>query len=403
MRSLIDRTYLLSTLQRLIRFPSVNPPGNVKDINAFVMSELERLSIAKVWTLAEEPSKPNVIADLGSGDGQPAVLLYSHTDVVGVSDEERKRWRYDPFEGVVTDGVIYGRGAVDCKSKVAALLTAAKALSDANVALSRRARLIFEADGERGDAAGIKYLKAKEPDLLRADMMVACEPSQNRILRTYKGRLWLRVVLDGPDVHSLVPESGVNAVAEMLKVLHGLMNTGFSEEPDLSAGKSEGGGVMGGVSLTPTSLHAGNALNVSPGAAIATFDVRFVPGQTAAGVLSDLEKTAARYRSGTDKVTLSLEVIPGSVREPAVVSQEAPVVRHLARAIERATGSPAAFEPGYSVGGLQHFWDLNVPGVYFGNGGIWQAHVANEQAPLGEIEEMAAVYTQLIADQCESS
>lgn len=380
-----------SRLIDLIKFPSVNPPGDVRAINDSIAESFTRAGF-RVQEFAAEHSKPNLIADYGTGP--VSLLFYAHSDVVGVDDRERAIWRFDPFEGHREGDVIYGRGAVDAKSKIAALITAAETVARSGVHPSRTVRIIIEPDGERGDQFGIKAMKAKDESLLRCDCMIACEPSELKILRAYKGRLWMRLLIEGPNVHSLVPDSGNNAIARMIEVLPQVLGTKLSQTASLDGDVEKE--MMGGETRCYTQLHSGHALNVSPGSAEASLDFRPVPGQTIEQVVADFQATVDRLAAERPEFSLRLEPLKESYREPAVLARSSLIIRAVSKAYQQALGRPVSFGTGYSVGGMQHFWDLGIPGIYFGSGGIWDAHSANEKVSIAELDEMTRVYAELM-------
>lgn len=134
-------------LSELIRIDTSNPPGNENKIAEFLASRLRPLGfeVQIVPTLA--PGKSHFIARLmGDGTKKP-VLIAAHADVVGV---ERDKWTVDPFSGIVRDGYVYGRGAIDFKGGLAVFTQAVMRLARNHVPLHRDVILVSEADEESG-------------------------------------------------------------------------------------------------------------------------------------------------------------------------------------------------------------------------------------------------------------
>ncbi|AYY12274.1 M20 family peptidase [Actinobacteria bacterium YIM 96077] len=390
----IDVEQVSATTQDLVTYPSVNPPGDVRAITEYIAGRFETAGW-RVSEMAGDPEKPNLVIEYGPDDERPAALLfYAHSDVVGVDDNERPLWVCDPFDGYRDGDTLYGRGTVDAKSKIAALVAAAGAVAASGIPATRKVRVIIEADGERGDQLGIKYMKDQDERVLLSDMMLACEPSENKVLRVYKGRLWMRLSMNLPNVHSLVPETGTNAIERLINVLPRILGADLTEspldDPDLA------GEMMGSESRCYTQLHAGHAYNISPGSAEATVDVRPVPGQTIDQVVADFRRVVDEVNAERPDAPVILDPMAESFREPAVVERTSPVIRAVQKAYLEGVGRPVEFGTGYSVGGLQHFWDLGIPGIYFGSGGIWDAHSANEKVTLPELHDMTSAYTQLM-------
>jgi acetylornithine deacetylase/succinyl-diaminopimelate desuccinylase-like protein len=107
-------------LQRLIRFDTTNPPGNERECISFI-DGLLRDAGCETTVLAREPERPNLLARLAGRGEAPPLLLYGHVDVVTTVGQ---RWRHPPFEAILEDGCIWGRGAVDMKGGVAMMLSA---------------------------------------------------------------------------------------------------------------------------------------------------------------------------------------------------------------------------------------------------------------------------------------
>lgn len=113
-------------LQELIRFPTENPPGDVRGCIGFIQGLLDDLGIASTCH-AVDGQRPNLVARLPGRGLAPPLLLYGHVDVVPVAGQD---WRVPPFEGLVRDGFVWGRGALDMKGGLAMMLSAFVALKN---------------------------------------------------------------------------------------------------------------------------------------------------------------------------------------------------------------------------------------------------------------------------------
>lgn len=99
-------------LAEVIRVNTSNPPGNEAKLAALLKSKFEPLGFQIDIITTPEPTKAHFIARLKGDGSKKPILLAAHADVVGV---EREKWSVEPFEGVVKDGYVYGRGAIDFK------------------------------------------------------------------------------------------------------------------------------------------------------------------------------------------------------------------------------------------------------------------------------------------------
>jgi len=134
-------------LTELIRVNTSNPPGSTQPLDELLASKLRPLGLDVQIIPTPEPGRSVLIARLkGDGTERP-VLLAAHGDVVGV---ERDKWTVDPFAGVVKDGYVYGRGAMDFKGGIAVFAEAVMQLAKNHVPLHRDVILLSEADEESG-------------------------------------------------------------------------------------------------------------------------------------------------------------------------------------------------------------------------------------------------------------
>ena len=151
------RDEAVQILQGLIRLDTSNPPGNETRAAEYIKSILDKEGIpSEMHTLVA--GRANLVARLkGNGRKRP-LLLMAHTDTVGV---EREKWTYDPFEAVIKDGYLYGRGAIDDKDTVATALTVVLSLHRLKVPLDRDVIFLAEAGEEGTPEVGIAYMVDK--------------------------------------------------------------------------------------------------------------------------------------------------------------------------------------------------------------------------------------------------
>lgn len=158
---------LLQVLTDLIRLDSSNPPGDETSVAEYIVSLLTREGItAKVYS--KVPNRPNVYAELGSGQ-QPPVLLLSHIDVVPAPGQ----WKYPPFEAVNDNGTIYGRGTVDTKHLTAMEIMSMIWLKRSGFPMDRKIILLATADEENGSAYGMEFIAREHPELMPAGYVIS--------------------------------------------------------------------------------------------------------------------------------------------------------------------------------------------------------------------------------------
>jgi acetylornithine deacetylase/succinyl-diaminopimelate desuccinylase-like protein len=304
------QAHSVALLQELIRFDTVNPPGNERA----AIEHLERyLSQAgfDVEILAADPARPNLVATLdGQGDG-PVLCLLGHVDTVLANASE---WRHDPWSGELADGFVWGRGALDMKNQVAAEAVAAASLARQGWRPAAGAlKLVFVSDEETGGEVGAHWLTDTHPDKVRCDFLLnegAGEVFQYGGRRRYgvccaeKGIFRFNVTALGAAGHASLPRTGDNALLKLAPVLTALASQpesfeltdapaaflrGLGEDPgDPSAAMARLEAEeprlrtllepMFGVTLTPTMTSASTKMNVIPSRAQVRIDCRVPPG-----------------------------------------------------------------------------------------------------------------------------
>jgi acetylornithine deacetylase/succinyl-diaminopimelate desuccinylase-like protein len=298
-------------LQRLVRFNTVNPPGNEEAVQEYLRGLLEEAGF-ECELLAAVPGRPNLVARLrGRSDG-PVLSLSGHVDTVLATPSE---WSVDPWSGELRDGCVWGRGALDMKSQVAAELAAALCLAEEGWRPeSGDLLIVFVADEEAGSLVGARWLCENHPDKVRCDFSVnegAGEVFEFGGRRFYsvcvaeKGVFRFKLSTHGRAGHASIPRIGDNALLKLGPFLTRLaeaeMPLELSPEPEAflrGLGLLDNGDAaaaiakldaadpllativepMLGITLAPTMVHASEKINVIPSRAELQVDCRVPPG-----------------------------------------------------------------------------------------------------------------------------
>ncbi|MEM2738169.1 MAG: M20/M25/M40 family metallo-hydrolase [Candidatus Bathyarchaeia archaeon] len=216
-------------LSDLIKINTTNPPGNETKAAKFLAETLERDGF-KCEILESAPGRGNVITRLKGTGEKPSLLLLSHLDVVAANPKE---WSVDPFSGLVKDGFVWGRGAMDMKSMTAMEVMVMKLLKRNGVRLKGDVILAATADEEKGGEYGAGWLVQKYPEKVRADYVInegggQAIPVDGKNIFTIqtaeKGILWFKVKAKGRPGHGSVPGAADNAILRMSKVVDKLGN-----------------------------------------------------------------------------------------------------------------------------------------------------------------------------------
>ena len=309
-----DETVLLC--QEMIRIPSVNHGegrGDEKAMAEYVVKRLSEVGIA-TESIESAPNRVNVVAKIAGVDqSRPGLVLHGHIDVVPVVAED---WSVDPFGGIIKDGFIWGRGAVDMKDMDAMMLATVRMWQRVGYKPPRNILLIFFADEEAGSNYGSRWMVKNRPELFEGYSEAISEvggfsvtiTGDNRLYlieAAQKGIQWVQLTAQGTAGHG----SFINRDNAITKVSEAVARIGnyqwpeletktnkrfFSKIAELTGDKYDPKNVspllrhlgaavkMIGATLTntanPTMLEAGYKANVIPQGASAVVDGRFLPG-----------------------------------------------------------------------------------------------------------------------------
>ena len=212
-------------LQQLVRFNTVNPPGNERPAIEYLEQYLQRAGF-RTEVLATVEERPNLIADLDGDEDGPTLCFLGHVDTVLADPSE---WSHDPWSGDLADGFLWGRGAIDMKSQVAAEAVAGAALAREGWRPAQgRLKLVFVADEETGGDVGARWLTENAPDKVRCDMLLnegggeVFEIAGHRrygICCAEKGIFRFKITARGAAGHASLPRTGDNALLKLAPAL----------------------------------------------------------------------------------------------------------------------------------------------------------------------------------------
>jgi acetylornithine deacetylase/succinyl-diaminopimelate desuccinylase-like protein len=308
-------------LQTLIRFETVNPPGNESLVAGYLKEVVEKEGLSA--TIVEKTTgRGNFVTRIkGNGSGKP-LLLMAHADVVSV---EAEKWTHPPFDAGIHDGMIWGRGAVDTKNLVASELMVMLLISRNGLTLDRDLIMCTFADEEAGGRDGADFMWEQHRDLIDAEVAInegggqATDVLGKRFYMCQtgeKGGARMTLVASAPPGHASVPRDDT-AMLRMGRALVKLSQHQFPtiitasvERMLLTMGESIGGdatalineilsdpswenlsklplGEVERLSLrattrntaVPTIIHGGHRINVIPGEITCDVDGRTLPGQ----------------------------------------------------------------------------------------------------------------------------
>src|SRR3954452_22506840 len=212
-------------LARLIRFDTVNPPGNERPAQE-LLAALLRDAGFEVTLVGRAEARPNLVARLRGAQDGPVLCLLSHVDTVLAHPDE---WTHDPWSGDIADGFLWGRGALDMKSQTAAEVAAALSLAREGWRPARGDLLVVVVvDEEVGGELGAMWICDEHPDNVRCDYLLnegggasfSYDGARHYgVCVAEKGVFRFRLRTDGVAGHASIPKIGVNALLKMAPLL----------------------------------------------------------------------------------------------------------------------------------------------------------------------------------------
>ncbi len=318
---------MVETLKNLISIPAVHPDSGGKGemekteylnnlIKDFGFDSIERY---------DAEGRPNIVARI-NGKTDKTVWVVTHMDVVPAGD--LKLWNTNPFEPVIKDGKIYGRGTEDNGQELVASLYAAKAVIDEKLKPENNICLAFVSDEETGSRYGIEHLLKKK--LFKKEDYIIVPDGGNEsgtlIEVAEKAVLWLKIKTKGKQCHASMPEKGINAfrVATIFGYRLGELYSKFNAKNPLFSPP---------ISTFESTKKESNVPNVNtiPGTDVFYLDNRILPEYKTDDVIEFIKNIAADVESKTG-AKIEIEVV--NREESTRTSPDAPVVKKLRKAVE---------------------------------------------------------------------
>ena len=378
----------LALLKELISIPSVNPMGRELESSTIYEGRMSDFIVRFFTERAIEcerievvPGRDNVIARVTGADGLPTVLLDAHQDTVPVD-----QMTIDPFDPVVREGRIYGRGACDVKGGMAAMICAVARLAIEGGGAHPTVTMTCTCDEELGQlgAADIVRLfrqgNGRRSRLLPSppDMIVVAEPTELNVAVAHRGTTRWKLRTHGKAAHSSDPAQGLNAIYRMSKVVSLLEK--YADELSNSPAHR----LCGQKTLSVGRIEGGESVNIVPALCTIEIDRRVVPGEDCLGVIAQAD---AYLR---ERVDFDFETLPPSTIGLALSDDNN---RQLA---ERLIAASSVLRTRRIIGlpfctHASRYAHSGIPSVVFGPGSIDQAHTKDEWLDLEQLENASEI------------
>jgi acetylornithine deacetylase len=380
---------VLKFLRDLIAIPSVNPMLAAasepveRAVADYIESSFWRAGIdCERQAVAE--GRENVIAivsasDPGHHSKRDGLMLNSHMDTVPVA-----HMAIDPFDPVMRDGCVYGRGSCDAKASIAAMMAALIAHAERHL---RPCPIIFVATADE------EFTFAGAWKLIERDWPVAAavvgEPTRLASIIAHKGVARLKVRVRGRSAHGATPHLGRSAIYDGARVALAL--EAYAAELTKRAAHP----LLGQPTINVGRVGGGQAVNIVPDSCEFEIERRLLPGEDVFVVISECEAWV-RKRAGEDVEVMFEE--PFLIDPPLETSRDAGIVQALAEAHAAVVGHPGEIEGAHYGTDGSKLARAGIEAVVCGPGDIAQAHTKAEFVRVEQVEMAVRLYKHLIAN-----
>jgi len=369
----------LLILQELLSFDTINPPGNEDECASFIGDILEDHGFI-IQRLEFAPKRTSLVAlSKGHQSDKGAICFCGHMDTVPLGNAP---WEHDPFGGKIVDDKIYGRGASDMKSGLAAMIMTGARLGEMD--LRKDVVMLFTA-GEETFCEGARYIAEHSEVLGKIGALVVCEPTSNRPMLGHRGAIHLKVRAKGVAAHASMPELGDNAIYKAAEVVLKLRDMDFhvTRHP-----------LLGSPTINVGTISGGKNINSVPDYASVGVDIRTVPGLTAEDVLDQVRRLIGDRGE--------VEIL--NYAAPVSTDAEHEWIKEVFDIVEGVTGEkpkPAA---------APYFTDASdltpalgsPPTLILGPGQPEMAHKTDEYCYISKVEEAVEIYTKIAMKWAEA-
>lgn len=403
------RDELVDFAVELVRIPTVNPPGAeyatcARAIGARLRDwgmEVEYVEAEGRPEHSAAHPRVNVVGRRPGEAPRPCLHLNGHFDVVPPGSG----WTVDPFGGLVRDGRIFGRGASDMKSGLAAAAVAVEAVRRAGIALRGSVELSGTVDEESGGFAGVAHLC--EAGLIgadRTDFAIIPEPfGPDRICVGHKGVYWCDVTAHGHVAHGSMPHLGHSAIGDAAALVGEIEGGLGARLAERVTGMPVVPAASRASSINVNAIHGGQPAGDLQSPCVAdrctvTLDRRFIPEESLETVRAEVEEVVRAVEAGHPRRRFTIEdrLAVRPVRAPS----DSPVIAALASAVRRVRGreaelvaSPGTYDQKHfaGIGGVEHC-------VAYGPGPLKEAHQPDESCSIDDLVASAQVLALAIVE-----
>lgn len=377
-------------LRDLVRIPgeSAGEKGHIDRI----AEEMKAVGFDRV----EIDPMGNVLGYMGTG--KTLIAYDAHIDTVGIGN--RSNWEFDPYEGFETETEIGGRGTSDQLGGIVSSVYGAKIMKDLGL-ISDKYTVLVTGTVQEEDCDGLCWQYIINEDKVRPDFVVITEPTDGNIYRGQRGRMEIRVEVQGVSCHGSAPERGDNAIYKMADILQEVraLNDKLHYDPFLGKGT---------LAVSETFFTSPSRCAVADMCAI-SIDRRLTDGETYQSALEEIRALpmVQKYKAEVtmykyDRPSYTGLVYPTDCYFPTwVIPAEHPATQAMVESYKGMYGEPLVDKWTFSTNGVSIMGRYGIPCIGFGPGKEAQAHAPNEKTWKADLVKCAAVYAAMPALYCK--
>lgn len=365
-------------LQELLRVNTSNPPGNEHKVSRMLAERCESRGLQGRITMIDENRSNFELRLQGKGTSGKTLMFCGHIDTVSPG---KQPWTYSPYSGELVENRLYGRGASDMKSGLAAMLLAVEELHAEGVELD--GDIVFLATaGEEVDSCGARHYH----DMIGMegiDAIVIGEPTNEKVVIGHKGALWLEIKTYGKTAHGSMPDQGINAIDYMGHVIQLIESFKLEWRVEKLP--------LGSSSMAVTQIGGGIQTNVIPDQCFIQVDIRSIPPQSHDQLIRELNA----------KLDELAAKVPSFKAECNVLLNRTPVLTSSASSIIQTALSLKGLEES-DCAGVSYYTDASVlnphseiPTLIYGPGNEKLAHQPDEWVDVSAYVRSIAFYKEL--------
>ncbi len=363
--------------------------GEERELAVFVKNKMLEFGYDEAWI----DEVGNVIGKIVGKKPGKKVLFDGHLDTVVVNDT--KAWKTNPFQAVITDGKLYGRGATDMKAALAAMIYAGALVAQNREYFAGEYYVSGTVHEEIAEGVSFRTVLTK----VNPDLVIIGEASELKLNIGQRGRGEILLETIGVPAHSANPQKGKNAVYDMCHLIEAFKNHEMEQDELLGAAIME---------LTDIISEPYPGTSIVPAYCKATFDRRLLPGDSKEAILSELvaviEKTKEEYPTIDAKVSIAQNIFSTYTDFPVEEDKFAPAwkmekdadfVLNALASLSLAAIEPVIHAYSFCTNGSSSAGEMHIPTLGFGPGREEEAHIDNEFIELEQIYQAVQGYYSL--------